>query len=118
MTSISGKIWGKTELLLKNPFVEFHKITINAGAYCSLHKHNYKHNCFYVIKGELEIEVHKNNYALVDITILSAGQMTTVAPGEFHRFHALTDVVAFELYYPETLSEDIVRKDVGGISEL
>ena len=40
--------------------------------------------------------------------------MTICKPNEYHRFRALTDVLCFELYYPEPLSKDILRKDVGG----
>ena len=71
---------------------------------------------FYVMKGTLSILVHKNNYDLVDITELSSGEYTTVKPGEFHSFKAMTNVSALEIYYPELLSEDIVRKTVGGLS--
>jgi hypothetical protein len=63
----------------------------------------------------LEIHVRKNNYDLTDVTVLRAGDFTTVRPGEYHWFSSITDCVALELYYPETLSEDIVRKSVGGI---
>jgi len=112
--SKQGKVWGQTELLLETPFVEFHRIDIKAGGFCSLHKHSYKHNAFYVVEGELEIEVHKNDYDLVDTTLLKAGDITICKPNEYHRFRALTDVVCFEVYYPEPLSADIQRKDVGG----
>ena len=111
---ISGKTWGQTETILQNSFVEFHRIDIKKNGYCSLHKHEFKHNMFYVISGELEIEVYKNDYDLVDTTLLCAGEMTICKPNEYHRFKALTDVLCFELYYPEPLSKDILRKDVGG----
>ena len=65
-------------------------------------------------EGHLKIHVHKNDYDLVDTTELRATQWTTVKPGEFHSFEAVTDVQAFELYYPEALSDDIIRKTVGG----
>lgn len=117
MAIVSGKTWGTTETLLQNSFVEFHRIDIKKGGYCSLHRHNFKFNTFYVIEGELEIEVHKNDYDLIDTTLLKAGDLTTCNPGEFHRFKALTDVVCFEIYYPEALSTDIERKNVGGVKK-
>jgi len=112
-----GKIWGKTECLIQTPFVEFHRIEIVKDGYCSLHLHSFKHNAFYVIEGQLEIEVHKNDYELIDKTVIGPGEITTVKPGEYHKFHALTDVIAFEVYYPEPLSTDIQRKDVGGVPD-
>lgn len=114
----AGKVWGQTELLLRTPLIEIHRLTIKPGAACSLHLHRYKWNAFYVASGRLTIEVHKNAYALVDRTELGPGEFTTVAPGERHRFVSGPEMVkAIEVYYPETLSEDIERFDVGGLLE-
>jgi mannose-6-phosphate isomerase-like protein (cupin superfamily) len=114
MGNITGKVWGDTSVIIQNPLVELHKINIKAGYKCSEHKHVHKWNGFYVISGTLEIHVRKNNYELTDVTTLRAGDFTTVSPGEFHWFNCISDCVALELYYPESLSEDIVRKSVGG----
>ena len=64
--------------------------------------------------GKLKIHINKKDYALVDTTVLEAGEWTTVKPGEFHSFQAEEDTLAFELYYPEPLSDDIIRETVGG----
>jgi hypothetical protein len=37
-----------------------------------------------------------------------------VRPGEFHWFNCVENCSALEVYYPEMLSEDIVRRSVGG----
>jgi mannose-6-phosphate isomerase-like protein (cupin superfamily) len=114
VANIVGKVWGDTSVLIQNSLVELHKINIKAGYRCSEHKHVHKWNGFYVISGVLEIHVSKNDYKLTDITVLRAGDFTTVRPGEFHKFVCVEDCVALELYYPEALSEDIIRKDHGG----
>lgn len=111
---IQGKVWGTTELIFKNPVLEFHRINVKAGYKCSLHKHEHKWNGFYVVSGTLEIHVQKNDYALTDVTVLKAGDFTTVKPGEYHQFVCTADCHAFELYWPELLSTDIKRKDHGG----
>ena len=111
----SGKIWGQTELLLETPLMELHRIMIDADGFCSTHKHSYKHNLFYVVHGTLEVSVHKNDYDLVDVTLLTDGEYMTVSPGEYHSFRAVTDVEALEIYYPEPIGKDIQRKSVGGI---
>ena len=111
---IQGKVWGTTELIFKNPVLEFHRINVKAGYKCSLHKHEHKWNGFYVVSGTLEIHVQKNDYALTDVTVLKAGDFTTVKPGEYHEFICTADCHAFELYWPELLSTDIKRKDHGG----
>lgn len=113
---INGKVWGSTQLLLSTPFLAIHQLVIKPNAVCSMHMHKYKWNCFYVVSGKLFIEVEKSSYALTDVTELEPGGFTTVSPGEFHRFHTGNlDTVALEMYYTEPLSEDIVRKNVGGL---
>lgn len=115
---IVGKAWGSTELMLKTPLIEVHRLTIKPNARCSQHAHSFKWNAFVVMSGSLKIEVTKNDYDLVDVTELEAGDFTTVRPGEYHRFVSGDEpVMAFEIYYPETLSEDIIRKDCGGIAQ-
>ena len=111
----SGKSWGVSELIFNNDVMEVHRIAVLSGGYCSLHKHDMKWNMFYVEDGEIIIEVSKNDYDLVDKTLLKSGQKTTVKPGEYHRFRALKDTIAYEIYYTGSLSEDIIRKDHGGI---
>lgn len=113
----AGKVWGTTELIFRNPLIEFHRISIKEGGFCSTHKHEYKWNLFYVQEGTLQVHVHKNDYDLIDTTTLRGTQWTTVKPGEYHSFEAISDVLAFEIYYPEPLTDDIVRKTVGGLPE-
>jgi mannose-6-phosphate isomerase-like protein (cupin superfamily) len=113
---IIGKVWGTTEPLLVTPFIEIHRLNILPNRRCSMHCHKFKWNAFIVLSGELAIEVRKNAYDLVDRTDLGPGDMTTVRPNEKHRFvSGAAECVAYEIYYPEPLSEDIVRDDVGGL---
>lgn len=111
----SGKVWGTTELLLKTPFIEIHRLAILPNMRCSLHKHEYKANAFYVQTGRLYIEVRKNDYALTDTTELGPGELMVAKPNEFHRFVTKDEgMTGIEIYYPEPISEDIIRADVGG----
>jgi mannose-6-phosphate isomerase-like protein (cupin superfamily) len=114
MSQISGKIWGATQLIFANGAVELHRISVNAGMKCSMHKHEYKFNGFFVETGKLIIRVEKNDYDLVDETILGPGDFTTVKPNEYHQFESIEDTVAYELYYAHFDHNDIVRKDHGG----
>lgn len=112
-----GKVWGTTELLLRTPFIEVHRLMIVPNARCSLHLHQTKWNAFFVQSGVLRIEVVKKAYDLTDETELHAGEFTTVSPGEEHRFVTGDEgAQAIEIYYPAELSEDIVRRDVGGVA--
>jgi mannose-6-phosphate isomerase-like protein (cupin superfamily) len=111
---LAGKIWGTTKLLESNSSLEFHRITVVAGARCSQHLHQHKWNGFFVESGSLLIRVWRNDYDLVDETVLTAGEYTRVAPGEYHQFEALADTVAFEIYWTDSVqSDDIVRRTVG-----
>ena len=111
----TGKVWGQTELLLQTPTIEIHRLTIEPRMACSLHKHEFKWNAFFVSRGMLMIEVQKNNYKLTDITTLGPGDLCTVKPNEFHRFVTGDEPCeGIEIYYTEPLSEDIVRQTTGG----
>jgi mannose-6-phosphate isomerase-like protein (cupin superfamily) len=112
--TLAGKVWGTTEVLLKTPLIEIHRLTIKPWSKCSMHTHFFKWNAFYVQSGTLFIEVRKNDYELIDVTEVKPGQLTTVKPTEYHRFVTKDEpVVGIEIYYPETLSEDIIREDHG-----
>lgn len=115
---ILGKVWGSTSLVLKTPLLEVHRLIIQPNAFCSWHKHEFKWNAFIVCSGKLFIEVKKLDYDLIDISPLGPMDVTTVRPNEVHRFRTDTEPCeAFELYYPEELSADIIRESVGGIKE-
>ena len=108
-----GKIWGSTQTLFSKNNVEFHRIEVNKGFECSKHKHNHKFNAFYIEKGCLKVKIWKNDYDLVDETIIKTGEMTTVKPGEFHLFQSLEDTIAYEIYWVEIEDDDIQRETCG-----
>lgn len=110
---IYGKIWGTTQPILKTPLLEIHRITIKKGYRCSRHIHKHKWNGFYVESGILEIHSVKNKYKLTDVTRLVAGAFTAVPPNEEHFFLCVEDCMGIEFYWPEVLSDDIERLDVG-----
>jgi len=109
----AGKVWGDTHLLEANGVLEFHRINIRQGGTCSKHRHRFKWNGFYVVSGRLLIRVWKNDYDLVDETVLGPGEYTRVPPGEYHQFEALEDTVALELYWAQFDHDDIERQDHG-----
>ena len=111
---IAGKVWGYTQELIKGSSFEVHRIEIEKDGFCSLHKHNHKNNAFFVEDGTIEVEVHKNDYDLVDKTVLSDGDLLVVKAGEYHRFRGLDKSIVFEIYWIDDIAEDIQRKEVGG----
>lgn len=114
-----GKVWGTTQALFCHNNVECHLIHFAKGGYCSTHKHKNKYNRFIVIRGRLKISVTKYNVphsAVLDETILEVGQITDVAPDVEHKFEALEDGSAIEIYWVDLDPNDIERNgSQGGI---
>ena len=115
--NIQGKVWGFTQPLILKNNVEIHRIEAKEGGFCSKHKHNYKYNAFFVERGALKITIWKNDYELVDETIIKDQQMSTVKPQEYHMFEALEDTTAYEIYWTEISADDIDRENCGGQNE-
>ena len=110
-----GKVWGTTEQLIVTPMIEIHRINILSNSHCSMHKHEFKYNLFYVLYGDIEVHVRKNDYDLVDITKLKEGEWTTVSPNEYHMFKTNRNATSvLEFYYLGSISKDIIRETVGG----
>lgn len=113
---IAGKVWGETRLLLATPGVEIHTLRIQPRSHCSLHRHQGKWNAFIGVLGRVLVEVHQPDTGLVDVTEVTPGALTTVAPGLWHRFRTEDDYAeCLEIYYPAALgAPDIERRDAGG----
>ena len=116
MSVVEGKVCGTTMPLIQRPQLEVHSIFVNAGGYCSKHKHQSKINAFYVEEGELEIHRWKD-YNLVDVTVLYNEDVAIVPAGEYHMFNARTDTKALEIYWSELHINDIEREIVGGVDK-
>lgn len=113
-----GKVWGENILVFINDNIQINQIYIVRGGQCSKHKHNNKNNIFYVQKGLLRIEVWQDN-GLIDITMLSDGQKAVIESGKYHRFTALQETSALEIYITKNIEEnDIDRETVGSIIKL
>lgn len=112
-----GKIWGSTCSLFSKNNVEIHRIEANKDAFCSIHKHEHKTNVFFVEQGSLKITIYRPDAGkeIKDETILGPGDMTYVEPGLYHKFEALENTIAFEIYFVELDKNDIVRSTMGGV---
>ena len=68
-----------------------------------------------MLEGKLKITIYKGDRS--DETILTEGMFSDVPPEIDHRFEALEDTKALEVYWVDGLDPtDIVRKDSGGIN--
>ncbi len=114
--NVQGKIWGSTSPLFNKNNVEIHRIECVKNGFCSKHKHSHKYNMFFVESGKLEIDIWKNDYNLMDRTVLGPQQTCIVSPGEYHLFKCLEDnTIVFEIYWVEIGIDDIIRDNVGGV---
>lgn len=108
-----GKIWGETQCIFDQNNVSIHRITANKNSKCSKHYHSHRYNLFFIEKGVMMIEIWQTDYDLVDTTILKSGESTIIKPGLSHRFTALEDTVAYEIYYVVLDNNDITRENCG-----
>lgn len=112
------KVWGVAHHLFENPNTEVHYIQAKKGGYSSRHHHVTKHNKFFVISGRLKITIFQNSADISNETILSEGESIDIPPVLDHKFEAMEDTQAIEVYWGDQLEkEDIVRKDEGGLIE-
>ena len=112
----SGKVWGDTFVIDSSDAVKICYMDIRPHMRCSLHLHPAVYNGFFVFSGRLWIEVHKTDYALVDVTELGPIESMMVKYGEKHVFVTKDEPCrAIEWYRGERANcGDIVRDNVGG----
>ena len=108
-----GKNWGSTIEIKSTANLSLHRLRINKGGVCSKHKHQFKHNGFFVESGKLLVTIWKRDYDLIDKTILGPKEYTEVAPLEYHQFEALEDTICYEFYFHSPITEDIERETQG-----
>ncbi len=111
-----GKDWGSTTEFFRNAIVSAHHLEIKKGGFCSEHIHEHKYNLFYVISGELELTIWRDE-KMKDMTVVTAGQTTAIPPGFWHKFRGLTDVQCIEIYQVLLIEPDIERRTQGGFEE-
>ncbi|MBE3109328.1 MAG: cupin domain-containing protein [Acidobacteria bacterium] len=116
---IKAKAWGTTSLLFENPFFSLHLLRIEAGTFCSEHRHERKLNHFYVLSGKLVLHLWPApglEQDQPDRTVLIPGDSFTVPVGIWHQFAAREAVVCLEVYEAAPVEEDIERRSEGGIA--
>jgi len=113
------KVWGSERWIVNNDFYCGKILTINKMFRSSLHYHKNKTETFYVIRGQVLLEVDDNAY------MLTPGNAVDVYPGQKHRFTGLenSEMIEFSTHheeedsYRETKSSEVLIKDIDGINE-
>jgi mannose-6-phosphate isomerase-like protein (cupin superfamily) len=93
-----------------------HLLRIEAGGFCSEHRHERKLNHFHVLSGRLLIHQWPEGVGQdqPDTTPLEVGESATIVPGVWHSFTAMAPTVAIEIYEAAPVEEDIIRRTTGG----
>ena len=115
--------WGKSRSLYCDGKIQVDLIRGWQGGASSLHRHNFKHNQFVVLKGEIylsDIDGERTHVLSHEDGLESTA---TIDAGEWHRMEFGQHTTAIEIYYaPKELSildpvagmySDIERKDTG-----
>ena len=72
---------------------------------CPMHYHKIKHETFYIVKGEVEMEVE-------GITkIMKQGDIMVVSQNQKHRFRGITDMLLLESSKPDIMNDSIFEDD-------
>lgn len=101
------KDWGLTDPIFSNSNTEIHKLSINQYGYSSRHYHAHKYNMFYVDEGSIEITIWCDE--MEQKHILNDRDSITIKPNTWHKFKALKNTKATEIYYTLIDSDDIIR---------
>ena len=111
---VQGKRWGTTQSVFALNSVEVSRLLPISRGYCSEHYHANKFSRFYVLRGKLKIVIFGED--MIDETVLTTGMCTDVPPGVWHKFEAMEDSDAIEIYWVVLDDNDIKRRTKGGVS--
>lgn len=97
------KSWGYVFGRSQTEKTETMECYINEGGFSSIHKHEFKHNAFWVISGVLLIKVFEFNGVEPKLdrthTVSAVYNLLVIKAGIIHQFVAKTNVVLVETYY-------------------
>lgn len=98
------KLWGSEEWLVNNEIYCAKYLNLKRGAQCSLHYHVKKDETFYVLEGEILLELgEQGEVKLVKDT------SWRLRPGQVHRFKTLTDTARILEVSTTHSDDDTVR---------
>lgn len=109
------KLWGRNHIIHIDHSFQICHIFINKGGFCSNHLHTHKWNQFYIVSGKLTVMSYDSEGMPTGLVVLGPTECIKIPPGMNHRFEALEDTQALEIYWSELSEHDIVRTDLGGV---
>jgi mannose-6-phosphate isomerase-like protein (cupin superfamily) len=105
------KEWGEEQWIVNRDYCG-KRLLLKQGYRCSLHQHVVKDETFYILSGEMKIEVGQDPGSL-EVRTLRRGDVLHLSPGTWHRFTGLTDVefIEFSTHHEDS---DTVRLSASG----
>ena len=94
-----GKIWGFEEIIVNNGLYCGKILHLRKNHMCSIHFHRKKNETFYVLDGNVEMEVDNSVYCM------KAGHSIFVPRRTLHRFTGLEDSRIIEFSTPDEESD-------------
>ena len=116
--SVVTKSWGSTQLVFEFNGVEMHRIKVEMGGFCSVHRHLHKNNLFMMERGSLSLVTGRmvgGEFVPSQQVEMCEGERTVVPVGIWHQFRSSAGATALEVYWVDARGEDIDRHSVGGI---
>ena len=83
------KVWGKEEWIFNGKYCG-KLLYLTKDFRCSIHKHLIKHETFYLLSGEIILELDGQSITL------KPGEAVVIGPGLYHRFTGIIDSVIIE----------------------
>ncbi len=106
---IVEKLWGQERILHNDHGYCMKELTLNLGWQSSMHKHIVKRETFMAVEGVAELELDGVTMQLN--AMMNDSDFVTIAPGQWHRFRALTSPCRIVEASTEHYDEDVVRRE-------
>jgi mannose-6-phosphate isomerase-like protein (cupin superfamily) len=105
------KVWGSEEWIANTEKYCGKILNLKKGYRCSIHHHKNKDETFYIMSGEVLMEVNGKG------KIMKKGEVQRIMPGEKHRFTGLASskVIEFSTHHEES---DSYRDTESGKADL
>jgi len=93
------KVWGSEEWIVNNKVYCGKILNLNKGFRGSVHHHKNKHETFYILEGEVLLELGEE----LEKKIMKPGDVQVIEPGEKHRFTPLIDskIIEFSSHHDD-----------------
>jgi len=107
------KVWGRELTLVNNQHYCSKLMEALPNFQCSLHKHNIKHETFFVLQGVLGVQFG-NDPSKLTTEFKGVGDPLAVPPGLWHRFWAVDGPCLFLEVSTTHSDQDVERAEPSG----